>query len=173
MSVTINHSRPTKSAGFTLLEVMISLMIFSVGMLGLAALQAVGVQENVSAYNRTLAMHQAANMAERIRTNYTAAGSGSYNSVSTTLTSAPTSCIHQVGSALPTCTDAQIAAHDIHEWNKRNQDLLPAGRGTVGRAGNLFTVTVMWDEARTGVTGESCSGNPAVDLKCYQLSFEI
>ena len=36
----------------------------------------------------------------------------------------------------------------------------------------LFTITVMWDEERTGVNGTGCSGDPTVDLKCYIMEFE-
>jgi type IV pilus assembly protein PilV len=170
MPVIPHQYRTSGQAGFTLLEVMIALVIFSIGLLGLGALQAVGVQENLSAYNRTLAMQQAADMGERIRANYTAANGGSYDSISTTLTSVPSACI---GSSATNCTDTQMAANDIYAWNKKTQELLPSGRGKVSRSGDLFVITVMWDEDRTGATGENCSGNPANDLKCYTLRFQL
>jgi type IV pilus assembly protein PilV len=70
-----------------------------------------------------------------------------------------------------------MATYDYYEWVTGTQNVLPSGHGTVtsavvGGVTRLFTVTVMWDEERTGVTGTNCSGNPTVDLKCYALVFE-
>ena len=51
-----NIPKFTKSArGFTLLETMIALVIFSIGLLGLAGLQATSIKFNQSAYLRTQA----------------------------------------------------------------------------------------------------------------------
>jgi len=49
---------------------------------------------------------------------------------------------------------------------------LPSGQGTVsgGGANSVFTITVMWDDARTGATGTNCSGDTTVDLTCFTLS---
>jgi len=40
--------KPARSGGFTLIEVLISVVIFSVGLLGLAGLQATGIKLNHS-----------------------------------------------------------------------------------------------------------------------------
>ena len=58
-----------RSAGFSLLEVMVALAIFSVGLLGLGGLLVVSVKTNHSAYNRTQATFLAQSMADRIRAN--------------------------------------------------------------------------------------------------------
>ena len=58
-----------KQRGFTLLEVMIALLIFSIGLLGLAGLQAGGLRSNNQAQLRTIAVIQAYDMADRIRAN--------------------------------------------------------------------------------------------------------
>jgi len=156
--------------GFTLLEVMIALMIFSIGLLGLAGLQAGGLRSNNQAQLRTIAVIQAYDMADRIRANPRGVADGDYNAIDN---SNPTAgnCITN------TCTATQMATYDYYEWETTNQRTLPSGHGTitsalVGGVARLFTVTVMWDEDRTGVTGTNCSGNPTVDLKCYALVFE-
>ena len=160
-----------KQRGFTLLEVMIALLIFSIGLLGLAGLQAGGLRSNNQAQLRTIAVIQAYDMADRIRANPRGVADGDYNAMDN---SNPTAgnCITN------TCTAAQMATYDYYEWQTTNQDILPSGHGTIttnvlgGGITTLFTVTVMWDEDRTGVNGTACSGNPAVDLKCYTLVFE-
>lgn len=161
----------SKQRGFTLLEVMIALMIFSIGLLGLAGLQAGGLRSNTQAQLRTVAVIQADDMADRIRSNPRGVTDGDYNAMDS---SNPTAgnCISN------TCTAAQMATYDYYEWETSNQGLLPSGHGTVtttvvgGGVTTLFTVTVMWDEDRTGVNGTNCSGDPTVDLKCYVLVFE-
>lgn len=70
-----------KQQGFTLLEVMVALLIFSVGLLGLAGMQMAGMQSNHGAMLRTLAIQQAYDMADRIRSNRAGFNSGLYNNI--------------------------------------------------------------------------------------------
>ncbi len=155
--------------GFTLVEAMIALVIFSIGLLGLAGLQASGMRSNTTSLFRTQAILQATDMAERIRANSEGADNGDYDAITTTLPSSPPDCVNNQ------CTADQLATFDSFEWNSFNNQMLPSGRGIVTRqAGTkVYTITVMWDEDRTGVTGEGCSGNASVDLKCYSTTFEL
>ncbi len=154
--------------GFTLLEVMIALMIFSIGLLGLAGLQASGMSSNKTADLRSTAIILAHDMSERIRAN----GRGSstdYDSITASFTpSTPgTNCVTSTG-----CTSQSlVSTWDIFEWKNNISNTLPGGKGSISRANatSPFIITVMWDEARTGVTGEACSGNSSVDLKCFRL----
>jgi len=164
----IQHTFPKyDQRGFTLLEVMIAMVIFSIGMLGLAGLQARGLQSNTTAQYRTIATIQAYDMADRIRANARGITDGDYDAIGTNIPAA-VNCISG------TCTAAQMAQFDHFEWNTTNGNVMPSGRGSVdivvgtGR----FTITMMWDEDRTGIFGEGCSTDPTVDLKCYTLVFE-
>jgi type IV pilus modification protein PilV len=66
----MNGNQPHKnminidSRGFTLIEVMIALAIFSIGILGMYALQISSINGNTSARNRTQAIAWAANRME-------------------------------------------------------------------------------------------------------------
>ena len=170
MSITAYTKLPRLHSGFTLLEVMIALVIFSIGLLGLAGLQAGGLRSNTQAQLRTIAIIQTYDMAERIRANPRGIEDGDYNALDDATPTAE-DCISA------TCTAAEMATYDYYEWESTNQDVLPSGHGTVssalvGGVARLFTITVMWDEERTGVNGTGCSGDPTVDLKCYTLVFE-
>ncbi|MDX5152353.1 MAG: type IV pilus modification protein PilV [Acidiferrobacterales bacterium] len=171
MSIKHHNSHFRPQSGFTLLEVMIALVIFSIGLLGLAGLQAGGLRSNTQAQLRTIATIQAYDMAERIRSNPRGVEDGDYNAFDDATPTAG-DCISN------TCTAAEMATYDYYEWELNTQNVLPSGHGTVssalvgGGATRLFTVTVMWDEERTGVTGTNCSGDPTVDLKCYVMEFE-
>jgi len=150
-------------AGFGLIEVLITLVVLSLGLLGLAGLQATSMRFNHDSQLRSMAVLQAYAMADRMRANPVALAAGQYNSVSGVPTDP--NCT--------TCTPAQMATRDAFEWNTSNAALLPAGQGTVTVNGNLHAVTVHWDNNRSGVTGLGCSGNPTVDLTCFRLSVQL
>jgi type IV pilus assembly protein PilV len=151
-------------SGFTLLEVMIAMVIFSIGLLGLAGLQARGIQSTGMSQGRSIAIIQAYDMADRIRANPVGVTNGNYNAIPLGLSPAM-DCINV------TCVPADLAAFDAFEWNTNNSNVLPSGNGRVDidLTGTQFTITVMWDEDRTGVAGTNCSGDPTVDLKCYTM----
>ena len=70
-----------------------------------------------------------------------------------------------------TCTAAQMATFDLANW-LTEVIRLPGGRGRITRdaSGTLVThtITVFWDEERTGATGTDCGPDPGVDLRCIQ-----
>jgi type IV pilus assembly protein PilV len=163
MNYVPSHTNP-RQAGFSMMEILVTIVVLSIGLLGLAGLQMTGLQNNQSAYYRTIAMQQAYDMADRIRANPVAQEAGDYDSISGT--PSDPGCISSG------CTPTEMQEYDAHAWNTDNDELLPAGTGTVERSGNFFIVTVMWDDDRTGATGTNCGGDPQVDLKCFTLSFQ-
>jgi type IV pilus assembly protein PilV len=125
--------RRTENTGFTLLEVLIALLIFSLGLLGMAGLLAVSVQTNHNAYLRTQATFLAQGMADRMRANnlglWNSGGSGSaydgtYNS--TTAGNTGTNCLGTAG-----CTWSQIVARDQAIWSNQLVSFLPSPTATI------------------------------------------
>jgi len=154
---------PVRQKGFSLIEVLVSTVILAVGLLGIAALQSSAIKYNHSALLRSIAISQAGDMIDRMQANPAGVNSGAYNSVSGTGTMP--SCT--------TCTNAQIAQRDIFQWNTANAALLPSGRGIITANGNKLTMTILWDNDRSGATGTACSGNSNVDLTCMIMEIEI
>lgn len=150
-------------AGFSLLEVLISVVVLAVGLLGIAAMQLNMIRYNHSAHMRSIAIAQANNMIDSMRANYAGIKSGQYNSISG-IPAEPT---------CTTCSATETAQRDAHIWNTYNSELLPSGQGTVASNGNTFTITVRWDNNRTGATGMGCSGNDQVDLACHIVEVEL
>lgn len=113
-------------AGFAMLEVLLTIVIVSFGLLGLAGLQLTSIRNNHSAYLRSLATQQANDMADRMRANQLGVKAGNYNFIS----GIPDldNCI--TAGALG-CSAAQLATQDARQWNQANQDLLPSGQGIV------------------------------------------
>lgn len=115
--------------GFTLLEVLIALVVLSIGLLSLAGLQATGLRNNHSAYLRSQATLLAYDAIDRIRANRSAAAS------------------YVIGlGAIPTSASTQ-AYTDLLEWTNAVGARLPSGQGSISLAGNVVTVLVQWDNS--------------------------
>jgi len=122
------NARKHNATGFTLLEVLISIVIIAFGLLGIAGLQAFALKNNYSASMRLTATALAADMVDRMKTNIAGVGSGAYNAP----TAAPYSPANKVAACLSTgCTSAQMAANDLAEWGERVAAALPGGSAVV------------------------------------------
>lgn len=147
--------------GFTLIEVLIAILVLSIGLLGLAGLQATSLRNNHDAYLTTQATYLANDMADRIRSNRSGPALTEYNNQ----TSAQNTACYTPGA----CSPIAMAGHDRFLWDANLLASLPAGRGNVSRAGTLFTITVMWDELRNGATGTGCNPANQNDLRCVTV----
>lgn len=143
-----------REVGFSLIEVLIALLVLSIGLLGLAALQTIGLKFTHESYQRTQAVLQAYDIIDRIRANSTAKTAGAYSNVALgNIPTVTTSCT--VGTA---CTPAEMATYDINRWNTANAKLLKQGRGAIclgtlngdlsscTAGGSIFRVGLSWVE---------------------------
>lgn len=107
--------------GFSLLEVLIAIVVFSVGLLGLMNLQFSTLKLQHDSLLRSIATLQASDMADRMRANEVNAQNGvssDYNNPAGNATGTP-ACLSldNDGNTINTqCTSAQMAAHDFYEW---------------------------------------------------------
>ena len=161
------RSSITKNRGFTLLEILIAVVVLSIGLLGIASLQALGQQSNHSAYLRSQATALAYDMIDRMRANNAGVKSGNYDSIDTTANT-----YTDPGCASSTCSSSQMAQYDMFDWQQELAAQLPTGNGTVAGAGSgsVFTVTVMWDDDRNGSASLVCG---AGTLKCFSVSSKL
>lgn len=128
-----------KQSGFTLLEVMVAMLVLSIGLLGLAGLMASSMRNNQSAYHSTQATWLAYDILDRMRANRTVAIQEDYNgalgSAATCSTTAPT---------------GSIKDQDIGGWKNAIACALPEGDGsiTVTPANSRVRVIVQWNDSR-------------------------
>ena len=123
----INHSNPRNHQGFTLVEIMVTMVVMSIGFLGLAGLQATALRSNSGANLRTQAVLYANDMAERIRANPAGVTTNQFLNVDSTANincgALPlTLCEEFFDEGLGVVTPAQncnandMAAFDINTW---------------------------------------------------------
>ena len=128
-----------QSSGFTLIEVLVTVVIMSIGMLGLAGLQFTGIRGQQQAYEHTLVVAQAWDMADRIKSNPTGVAAGKYDDLEGS--GSDPGCINSTAG----CTTDQLATYDHYIWAKNNSDVLPDAEGVVCRDtdyANDFTTNV-------------------------------
>lgn len=157
------HARRTD--GFTVVEVLISLLILSVGLMGLATLQVVGLQNTHGGAQRAQAAFLAYDITDRMRTNTAAVTAGSYN-----LAAQGTAGTGGMGAAVPNpivlvdcfgaaanCSATQMAAHDLGQWQTQLGAYLNNGTGAIATVDNitttLVTISIQWADAYTVDTG--------------------
>ena len=116
--------------GFSLIEVLVALLVLSIGLLGLAALQAQGLRFNHDAYVRSQATNLAYDIVDRMRANR--ANAANYTAADPDL--APCDPL-----------DASIDM-DLSCWYDSLAETLPGGDGliTANGAANYYDVTVRW-----------------------------
>lgn len=132
-----------RQAGFSLLEILVSIVVISLGLLGLASLQATSLNNNQSAYLRTLASQQAYDMADRMRANLAGVTQGQYNNLNGALATIWSTKPNLVPACLnANCTASALATEDYRQWRAANDRLLPSGSGTVCLASNASPDTV-------------------------------
>jgi type IV pilus assembly protein PilV len=133
--------------GFSLVEVLVALLVLSIGLLGLAALQTTSLQFNTGSYHRTQATFLAYDIIDRMRVNIGAVansdGTGYDQPVSTDV-SMSKDC------DTTSCSSAELAIYDVRMWYERAVATLPGAAAApptiqVG-TGDLVTVTINWVE---------------------------
>jgi len=147
--------------GFSLLEALVTLVILSIGLMGLAFLQAQGLHLNTSAYTRTQASILAGDIIDRMRLN--AANAASYDTSSFSPT--PSSC---------SVTAAPSADNDRNCWYQLLQTSLPGGDGGIAVSSGIVTVTVNWVERPGATRGKDFDPNTltSADL-VQQMSMKV
>jgi type IV pilus assembly protein PilV len=149
-STSFNASRSAgaRSRGFSLLEVLIALLVLSIGLLGIAGLQVFSLKYNHQSYERTQATMLINEIVDRMRANPDAVTAGLYDDVPI---GDPYSTYSGYGTCPTTCSSTDLFNYDIFQWKKRMQDagMLASGKGgisVVDPATSLYAITISWTE---------------------------
>ena len=108
-----------RNRGFTLLEALLGFLILSIGMLGIASLQALSLKAGKTSIYNSVAMMKVDELFESMRANSTAAALTAY-AIAGAGTGTDNSC-----TGTKNCTDAELAQDDIFWWKKNLKAGLP------------------------------------------------
>jgi len=120
----MHFSRPNRAAGFTLMEILVSVIVLSIGLLGVAGLQFNSLRGNQDALHASLAVMLVAEGTDRLRANVPGADAGAYDVIVGPSASDP-------GCTASACAPAALADHDAYEWVNKVRDGLPLGMGVI------------------------------------------
>ncbi|HEX4853018.1 type IV pilus modification protein PilV [Arenimonas sp.] len=124
-----------RQQGLSLIEVLIAALILAIGLLGIAAMQAVTLKNSQSAFDRTQAVVLSYSMFDAMRANATSARANGY-------TLARTCTVPSAGSSL--------ASRDQARWIQSLKDAMgPSACGTISACvSNVCSITVEWNDSR-------------------------
>jgi type IV pilus assembly protein PilV len=135
--------------GVSLVEVLVALVVLSVGLLGIAALLVQSVQGSRSALFRTEAVNLVSDMADRIRAN--ANGGAAYAGAG-----ALTTCQAIKDNEGTNCSMAELAADDVERWRRAVRNTFPRVSDAIPSATvqhfagspERYQITVAWQESQ-------------------------
>ena len=148
MSLTTSRLRPRspcRGAGYALLEALIAVLVTSVGFIGAARLQTLGMSFGNTAGLRQKATLLVDQMTDRMRANQAGMKSNAYDKPTAVATDAD--CL----TASAGCTPAQLAKADMAEWQADIAAQLPGGVGIV-------CIDSVPDDVPKNITAAGCDG---------------
>lgn len=162
----INRDSGRYQSGVTLLEILVTVVILSLGLLGLAGLQITGLQNNRDAYNSAVAAQALEDISERIRADMAGMKGGVYDTKDINADAAQ--CASGVATTFDSRTKCQLAN-------------LPGGVARIREVSaglNAFYVAVRWNDPQlqgangwgantTSNPATSACGTVATNVKCY------
>lgn len=153
-----------KQAGVGLIEVLVSILIASFGLLGLAGLQVASLRFQKVAQFRSAASQYTADIADRMRANVAGAKAGSYlTSTSAKLGDNATAAVCTTG-----CDATKVAAQDIYNWRLGLSRAMAGGWGEIsGSVAAGFTITVYFKEP-----GKPADASATLDANCRAAALD-
>lgn len=129
-------TRARSQSGTSLIEVLVAVIIMSIGLLGVAAMQSITLRNSQGAMERTQGVVQTYSILDAMRANVTAARAGAYNVAIATPCAVP-------------AAGTSLVQNDLRDWILSLQATLgPSACGGVSCTANVCTVTVRWDDSR-------------------------
>ena len=118
MQISHRHSSRSAQRGVGILEVLIAVVVVSLGMLGVAGLQLTGMKHSTGGFNRSKATLYAEDIASRMRVNKSGVLDAAYDGHDSSAANycsafAGPRCDAGVGSNAQSCSTDQLAAFDL------------------------------------------------------------
>lgn len=153
---------PSLARGFTLLEGLVTVVVVSIGLLGILGLQTVSIVNTQLSSARSQATIAADNIADRMRANLEGVAVNAYDNVDHPAAgSKPTAC-----ESSTTCSPTEMATYDAWAWDTALGEQLPNGKGQLecvnqdGGRCQRYHVRITWNERDITEDGEGAGTVP-------------
>lgn len=145
-----NCSSAKNQTGFAMLEVLVSLALIAIVLLGQVGLQSSALKFNKGAALRMQAVLLSDEITERIENNKVQAQAGSYEvAAASTPAAIGTDCMNN------SCTSTALASYDLALWQTRVAAALPGATWQITRMADTpsagmstFTIVLTWQDRR-------------------------
>ena len=144
--------------GISLIEILVTLLVISIAMLGAVGLQTQAMRMNAAGQFRSQAVFFAGDLAERMEANKVAALAGDYLTAETSNTvNASKNCISV------TCSALELADSDLQQWGTAIKAALPGATWSVttssaaGANPSTFTIVVKWVDRIANTTYQTAT----------------
>ncbi|GAB2787565.1 type IV pilus modification protein PilV [Dyella kyungheensis] len=177
----MKHSFSSHTRGFSLLEVLIAVVVISLGALGIAAMQATAISGTHSSQQESVIALEARSMSDAMIANsgYWGAGNAPATlavSSSTALSDGTLQGFSNDCSAT-TCSAPQLASYDLKRWAADLQGQVPGAQGAItcqAGAPVICTVQISWKPNATIAINGGTQGAPAsASTVSYSLTNQL
>ena len=182
-------SRRCPERGFTLVELLVTLVVVSIGLLGVAKLEAAATAESGVARTRSLMSLQAEALAAAMRSNEafwqsSTAYTQSINITGGAIASQTPTTMTQVGTnggsctGILTCTAVQQAYDDVSAWASTFGAQFPTATGTIVCNGSATTpetcdITLSWNENSVAINRSTAAAATAASGIVQNTSYMV
>ena len=184
-SACVNNYTAPRQRGVGLIEVLVALIVISLGVLGMAGLQLTGMKQSTNGFNRAKAVMLAENMTTRMRINPVGVADGHYDGFDTATATCNTKpdpyCQAYEGTNAEMCDSEELADFDMFsvacgDWSGSSanggvNDLLPADArmqvtcDSPCVSTSNYALSVNWAESKNASSDETQSSQVLMRLR--------
>ncbi len=158
-----NRTPYKHQSGLGLIELLVSLAIFSFGILSMSQLQIHALKTTTLNLQTKQAIQLSQQMAETMTANPTALILNAYE-IDVLTTPSYTRCS-------PTCTARQQASNSLSNWKSNISSALPGGQGSIQKSGNAYDIFITWPQTGN-ITKNNCNTAPK-SAKKHCFSYQL
>lgn len=156
------------TAAYSLIELLVTTIVFSVGMLGFGVLQIESLKKSNESHLKSIASIQAADIVDRIKSNPEALQTNYYDDTSNSTGVYNLECLGGVEDiaykgeksqtvSQTSCDSEKMAEIDLYQWKTNLSNVLPNGTGDIcktnninatncNQLGDVYVITISWTD---------------------------
>jgi len=170
-----------RNTGFSLIEVLVTLVVVAIGLLGLAKMQAAAISNTQVSRVRSLIALQTESLASALHGNrtYWAAGvaPATFSATGTTITDSTGVLTGTTDCTSSTCDNRQLAAYDVRQWVTNLSAHFPSYSATVNCSNTAGTpvscnINVSWTEKYVAIN-RSTAASAAAQTSTQTLTLYV